>query len=56
MPTPQKPFARPIHPDSVAHLRQSEAMLRQPWERVVFFGALAMAMGLAVIALILTFA
>jgi hypothetical protein len=51
MPIPTDSPDRQIDPYTADRVRQGEIILRKPWERVVFFGAMILAMALALVAL-----
>jgi len=50
MPSPAETSSRRADPYSAERVRQGEIILRKPWERVVFFGAMILAMALALVA------
>jgi hypothetical protein len=52
------PASRDSQPDdryTAERVRQGEIILRKPWERVVFFGAMALAIVLALTALFIVY-
>ena len=55
MPIPRDTTKPPVDPYSAERVRQGEIILHHGWERVVFFGALAMAMVLALTAVFIVY-
>jgi hypothetical protein len=55
MPIPTDTSKPPVDPYTAERVRQGEIILRKPWERVVFFGALALAMVLALTAMFIVY-
>jgi hypothetical protein len=53
MPSPTDTSGRPVDPYSAERVRQGEIILRKPWERVVFFGAMILAVALALVAVVI---
>jgi hypothetical protein len=55
MPIPTDTSKPPVDPYTAERVRQGEIILRKPWERVVFFGALVLAMVLALTAMFIVY-